>query len=57
MAIVSGVQRAAVVLLGGEAVEGRTAFTDVFLKDSHAWKLQAATSAELGPVGLEATEA
>ena len=57
MAIVSGVQCAALVLPGGEAVEGRTAFTDVFLKTPQAWKLQAATSAELGPVGPEATEA
>jgi hypothetical protein len=57
MAIVSGVQRAAVILPSGETVEGRTAFTDVFLRGPHGWKLQAATSAELGDATPRATEA
>ena len=49
-AVVCGVQRALVRLPAGERVEGRTAFTDVFLQAAGGWRLRLATSAELaGP--------
>ena len=46
-AIVCGVQRARVRLPAGEHVEGRTAFTDVFIHGAAGWQLRVATSAEL----------
>lgn len=46
-AIVCGVQRARVRLPAGEQVEGRTAFTDVFVHGAAGWQLRVATSAEL----------
>jgi ketosteroid isomerase-like protein len=46
-AIVCGVQRGAVLLGGGQRVEGRTAFTDLFLRDASGWRLRLAASAEL----------
>jgi ketosteroid isomerase-like protein len=45
--VVCGVQRAQVRLPGGEQVEGRTAFTDVFVQGASGWRLRLATSAEL----------
>jgi hypothetical protein len=45
--VVCGVQWAQVTLPGGERVEGRTAFTDVFVQGDAGWKLRLATSAEL----------
>jgi hypothetical protein len=46
-AIVCGVQHAAVRLPSGDRVEGRTAFTDVFVRLDGRWRLRVATSAEL----------
>ena len=46
-AVVCGVQRARVRLVDGQVVEGRTAFTDVFVRAADAWRLRLATSAEL----------
>jgi len=46
-AIVCGVQRAQVRLPGGVRAEGRTAFTDVFVRGPAGWRLRLATSAEL----------
>ena len=46
-AIVCGVQRAQVRLPAGERVDGRTAFTDVFVQGAAGWQLRVATSAEL----------
>ncbi len=46
-AVVCGVQRAAVRLPSGDRVEGRTAFTDVFVAGAAGWRLRLATSAEL----------
>ena len=45
--VVCGVQWAQVILPGGERVEGRTAFTDVFVHGAAGWQLRLATSAEL----------
>jgi hypothetical protein len=45
--VVCGVQWAQVTLPGGERVEGRTAFTDVFVQGASGWRLRLATSAEL----------
>ena len=47
IAIVCGVQRGTVALDGGQRVEGRTAFTDIFLRGVSGWRLRLATSAEL----------
>ena len=47
--VVCGVQWAQVTLPGGERVEGRTAFTDVFVQGDTGWKLRLATSAALCP--------
>jgi hypothetical protein len=47
MAVVSGIQSARVRLEDGQVVEGRTAFTDIFVRAGAAWRLQAATSVEL----------
>ena len=47
--VVCGVQWAQVTLPGGERVEGRTAFTDVFVQGDAGWKLRLATSAALCP--------
>lgn len=44
---VCGIQRALVLLPDGERVEGRTAFTDVFVKGTSGWRLRIATSADL----------
>jgi hypothetical protein len=46
-AVVSGVQRARVRLPAGDSVEGRTAFTDIFVREPDGWRLRLATSAEL----------
>ncbi len=46
-AVACGVQRAAVQLANGEGVIGRTAFTDVFVKNAGRWLLRVATSADL----------
>jgi ketosteroid isomerase-like protein len=46
-AVVSGVQRAQVRLPAGDRAEGRTAFTDVFVRTADGWRLRLATSAEL----------
>ncbi len=48
--VVCGVQLAQVRMPGGEEVSGRTAFTDVFVKNGGRWLLRMATSAEL-PAG------
>ena len=45
--VVCGVQWAQVRLPGGERIEGRTAFTDVFVQGAGGWQLRVATSAEL----------
>jgi hypothetical protein len=49
VAVVCGVQWAQVRMPGGERVEGRTAFTDVFVRGATGWQLRVATSAELAP--------
>jgi hypothetical protein len=46
-AVVCGVQRAQVRLPDGARIEGRTAFTDVFVRGAAGWCLRVATSAEL----------
>jgi hypothetical protein len=46
-AVVCGVQHAAVRLPTGDRVEGRTAFTDLFVRADGRWRLRVATSAEL----------
>jgi Domain of unknown function (DUF4440) len=51
-AVVCGVQRAQVRLPAGERVEGRTAFTDVFVRVADGWRLRLATSAELALGGM-----
>ena len=51
-AVVCGVQRARVRLPAGERVEGRTAFTDVFVRAADGWRLRLATSAELALGGM-----
>jgi hypothetical protein len=45
--VVCGVQRGTVKLGSGEEKTARTAFTDVFVRQSGAWKLRVATSADL----------
>ena len=45
--VVCGVQKAVVRMTDGAEVSGRTAFTDVFVRDTHGWRLRVATSAEL----------
>lgn len=45
--VVCGVQRAVVRMTDGTEVSGRTAFTDVFIRDTRGWRLRMATSAEL----------
>jgi ketosteroid isomerase-like protein len=50
--VVRGVQGARVRLPTGERVEGRTAFTDVFVRAADGWRLRLATSAELGQGGM-----
>jgi ketosteroid isomerase-like protein len=47
VAAVCGVQWAQVRMPGGEQAEGRTAFTDVFIRGAEGWRLRLATSAEL----------
>ena len=51
-AVVCGVQRAKVRLPAGDQVEGRTAFTDVFVRAADGWRLRLATSAELATGGM-----
>ncbi len=51
-AVVCGVQRAQVRLPAGDRVEGRTAFTDVFVRAADGWRLRLATSAELALGGM-----
>jgi hypothetical protein len=51
-AVVCGVQRAQVRLPAGGRVEGRTAFTDVFVRAADGWRLRLATSAELALGGM-----
>jgi ketosteroid isomerase-like protein len=51
-AVVCGVQRAQVRLPAGDGVEGRTAFTDVFVRTADGWRLRLATSAELALGGM-----
>ncbi len=51
-AVVCGVQRAQVRLPAGDRVEGRTAFTDVFVRAADGWRLRLATSAELATGGM-----
>jgi ketosteroid isomerase-like protein len=51
-AVVCGVQRAKVRLPAGDRVEGRTAFTDVFVRAADGWRLRLATSAELALGGM-----
>ena len=51
-AVVCGVQGARVRLPTGECVEGRTAFTDVFVRAADGWRLRLATSAELDQGGM-----
>ena len=51
-AVVCGVQRAQVRLPAGDRVEGRTAFTDVFVRAADGWRLRLATSAELAQGGM-----
>jgi len=51
-AVVCGVQRAQVRLPAGDRVEGRTAFTDVFVRAAEGWRLRLATSAELATGGM-----
>jgi ketosteroid isomerase-like protein len=51
-AVVCGVQRAQVRLPAGNRVEGRTAFTDVFVRAADGWRLRLATSAELALGGM-----
>lgn len=46
-AVVCGVQRAVVTLQSGEEVTGRSAFTDVFVKNLNRWLLRVAMSADL----------
>ena len=46
-ALVSGVQSGRVVLADGQALESRSAFTDLFVLTAEGWRLQAATSADL----------
>lgn len=46
-AVVCGVQRALVTLANGEQAEGRTAFTDVFVREPSGWRIRLATSVEL----------
>jgi hypothetical protein len=46
-AVVCGVQHAAVRLPTGDRVDGRTAFTDLFVRSDGRWRLRVATSAEL----------
>ena len=50
VAVVCGVQWAQVRMPAGEAVDGRTAFTDVFVHGETGWRLRVATSAELADV-------
>ena len=50
VAVVCGVQWAQVRMPGGERVEGRTAFSDVFVHGETGWRLRVATSAELAGV-------
>ena len=45
--VVCGVQRAVVALPSEEEVTGRTAFTDVFVKNAGRWRVRVATSADL----------
>ena len=47
VAAVCGVQWAQVRMPGDELAEGRTAFTDVFIRGAEGWRLRLATSAEL----------
>lgn len=47
VAAVCGVQWAQVRMPDGEQAEGRTAFTDVFIRGAEGWRLRLATSAEL----------
>jgi ketosteroid isomerase-like protein len=51
-AVVCGVQRAEVRLPASDRVEGRTAFTDVFVRAADGWRLRLATSAELALGGM-----
>ena len=46
-ALVSGVQSGRVRLDDGQVVDTRTAFTDLFVRTSAGWRLQAATSVDL----------
>jgi len=48
--VVCGVQWAQVRMPAGETVDGRTAFTDVFVHGETGWRLRLATSAELADV-------
>jgi hypothetical protein len=45
-AVVAGVQRARVRLPDDGLVEGRSAFTDVFVLGPSGWRLRVATSAD-----------
>ena len=45
--VVCGVQRGTVKLSSGGEKTSRTAFTDVFVRQSGVWKLRVATSADL----------
>jgi hypothetical protein len=45
--IAAGVQRGRVRMANGDVVTGRTAFTDVFIRQGSGWLLRAATSADL----------
>jgi hypothetical protein len=47
VAVVCGVQRALVTLVGGGDVTARTSFTDVFVRNGVIWQLRIATSSEL----------
>jgi len=45
--VAAGVQRGRVWLATGDEATGRTAFTDVFVKENGRWLLRLATSADL----------
>jgi len=45
--IAAGVQRGRVRMANGDVITGRTAFTDVFVRQGGGWRLRAATSADL----------
>ena len=45
--VAAGVQRGRVWLATGDEATGRTAFTDVFVKENGRWLLRVATSADL----------